>query len=341
MVFVRVLAKPITFRYLSLILILYGSLSASIVAEKNCVVLAANVFNNVGTVDLFHTLLSDLEGMLQAAGFSTGLCIYEDNSRDGTDVRVSQWNQSRRGTPFTRILSDKTPPTATERVSRIAVVRSRLLNLIHEVLAEMQNCSGRYILFFNDVVFEPSDVHKMVLDGIRQNFDMLCAVDVYRGFYDRWVTRDASGLIPSRWASVFFTGKTGSRIRNKDATEWRTDFWPSRACWNGAVLVNAESAPRSFRSARNDECYASECKLFVDDLLKERGGQARVAVRLDTLVAYDVIHLLLHKFVIRTYASHIAAFQSLGELIVKAKHRYQAERVLQSDPCPKLPMLCC
>jgi hypothetical protein len=308
----------------------------------NCVVIAANLFNSAKILPRFQQQLAELEYMLRRSEINTGLSIYENGSTDRTSLLVSLWNRTVEGTRHRRIIASGEPfPDTLERISRLVIVRNRALSLAREVLSDMENCTRGYFLFLNDVVYDAEDVFSMVADGIARDVELVCAKDVYRGFYDRWVTRDGEGMIPSRWATDFFRPRTQTEGIHPRSAEVDPHYWTARACWNGAVLIKAASAPAAFRTSLPDSCYASECKLFADDVFGAHNGHARFFVRTDVTVSYDITHLVLHKRFLVKYTSLIRAFQRAAENFVNYRMKGRRSQILKPDPCPRLPMLCC
>ncbi|KAK4530185.1 hypothetical protein CCYA_CCYA03G1042 [Cyanidiococcus yangmingshanensis] len=311
-------------------------------SSTGCVVLVANLFNAAKVLPEFQRHVTELQHLLKEVGISTGLCIYENGSTDRTSLWISQWNITAEGSRFKRIIADKDPfSTSMERVSRLVVARNRALSLAREVLSEMENCSGRYLLFLNDIVYDPRDLFSLVVDGIEREYDMVCAKDVYRGFYDRWVTRDSNGMIPSRWAPGFFNSRNWMERKAPAVSKTEPQYRAVRACWNGAALIRESVAPQSFRASSPGSCYSSECKLFADDIFRSTDKDARIAVRADVTVAYDITHLILHKFFLSKYATVFQVLQLASEFLVDSLMRERRVHILTSDPCPKIPMLCC
>ncbi|THX26260.1 hypothetical protein D6D11_10322 [Aureobasidium pullulans] len=213
--------------------------------------------------------------------------IYESGSWDDTKgaLRLLDNLLEERGIPR-RIILDNT--THLDEISKSPSVRgwiktsrsktelrripylAQLRNVAMQPLYDMQNAALAFdkILFLNDVVFESSDIHKLLStnDG---DYAAACALDFSKppAFYDTFALRDSEGheAVMQEWP--YFRSWTSLKaLKNGQPT-------PVTSCWNGVVAMNAEPfyrVPRLvFRGVPDSlaslHVEASECCLIHAD----------------------------------------------------------------------------
>ena len=144
------------------------------------------------------------------------------------------------------------------------------------------------VMFFNDVLFNADDAAALLLTA-QGDYDLSCGLDFYNSFYDTWVTRDASGHLFSAFPPYGVDAATQLAFAKGDAA-------PVRCCWNGLAIIRAStfltSNVRFRHNSKGATCYASECLLMCEDML--RLGHKRIFINPRVKVAYEEYYFKMH-----------------------------------------------
>ena len=117
-----------------------------------------------------------------------------------------------------------------ERIVYLGELRDLSLNYLYEI--ENLNFSNTKIIFFNDIIYRFQDIVKLIGSN-NGDYDTVCAMDYYEGFYDSW----ASQLLDAQYFRRYFPFMT-----NKEAQDAfiNGDLIRTFSCWNGVTVFSAK-----------------------------------------------------------------------------------------------------
>ncbi|KIW24558.1 uncharacterized protein PV07_10267 [Cladophialophora immunda] len=204
--------------------------------------------------------------------------------------------------------------SGNDRVTELAKLRN--LALAPLIAQHEEYARDTSVIFLNDVSICTDDILELIYQKQHQRADMVCAMDWNNNgdtFYDSWIGRSMNGdLFVEVPQSGSFEFSHNLFWNDRKARSHIDDKLPLQvfACWNGAVVFQAEpllSHSIRFRAAYKGECYSGEPTLFCKDLWTL--GHGRIAVIPSVNVGYN-------------------DDQSRG---VKAKHGYASGNVQQTE----------
>ena len=115
------------------------------------------------------------------------------------------------------------------RIEYYAQLRNKCLDFLYEL--KDIDFNNTMILFFNDVVFKYEDIINL-LSTNNQEYDVVCGLDMFFMFYDRWVSIDLNGEGMTKYFPYFI---------NKEGQDLVINHKPVRvfSCWNGIIAFKA------------------------------------------------------------------------------------------------------
>lgn len=137
------------------------------------------------------------------------------------------------------------------------------------------------IVYLNDIWYHAEDLVELIQtwDG---EWDMMCAMDFYHGFYDRWVARDIHGELFSPYYPYVREPEGQAGVRSGSP-------FPVFSCWNGVTIMSADPFLHhglEFRWGEDGECpRVSECTLICSDM--HEAGYGRIMINPNVKVTYD------------------------------------------------------
>ncbi|KAK4536854.1 hypothetical protein CDCA_CDCA10G2879 [Cyanidium caldarium] len=322
-------------------LLILGSLASPlalcVVASHGAVMFVATLRNSEAILPNFIVELERAVDHIHTQHrMSTAISVYESGSIDGTKNMLQAWHvrPTRFGRRVIVCANDTAPEAALSRLDRLARARNRALRQARQLWPRGGDEYAAYYVFLNDVFFQAADLLQLIDAIVHGDYNMVCAMDFYRGFYDRWVTRGPDGSIPSRWPP-FFMDAPAVFERGRPIVE-------VESCWNGLAVVRASAVPQAFRAEPVQGCVVSECQIFANEVRQRRNDSAgQIAVLLDTHIAYDPLHYQLQRTLMHRYRDVFRRLNSLSRRLVHTLFVLKMRSTGSERPCPLLPMLCC
>ena len=196
------------------------------------------------------------------------------------------------------------------RIEYYAKLRNKCLEFLYEL--ENIDFNNTMILFFNDVVFKYEDIINL-LSTNNEDYDAVCALDMYFLFYDRWVSIDFEGEGMRKYFPYFI---------NKEGQDLVLNHKPIRvfSCWNGVIAFKAAplkdkkvqfryklnaTLPKHILTNPAKTYYESECTFFNIDLFSL--GYNKKFINPDVRVAYKYHYLMRAKYYIPSF-KHVANY---------------------------------
>ena len=197
------------------------------------------------------------------------------------------------------------------RIEYYAELRNKCLELLYEL--ENIDYNNTIVLFFNDIVFKYEDIINL-LSTNKEDFDVVCGLDMSFLFYDRWVSIDLEGEGMSKYFPYFL---------NKEGQDLVLNHRPVRvfSCWNGVIAFKASplkdkkvqfrhkmpnsSLPKNILTNQAKTYYESECTYFNIDL--HSLGFDKKFINPDVRVAYEYYYLIKSKYYIPSF-KHVANY---------------------------------
>ena len=159
------------------------------------------------------------------------------------------------------------------------------------------------ILFFNDVIFRYEDIINL-LSTNKENYDMVCAMDISFLFYDRWVSIDLNGEGMTKYFPFFL---------NKEGQDLVINHKPIRvfSCWNGVIAFKAlplkdkrvqfrykinNTIPKEILNNQAKTYYESECTYFNIDFFNL--GYTKKFINPNVRVSYEHKYFFKAKYFI-------------------------------------------
>jgi hypothetical protein len=157
-----------------------------------------------------------------------------------------------------KIILDKiTYKENKERIVYLGELRDLSLNYLYEI--ENLNFSNTKIIFFNDIIYRFQDVVKLIGTN-NGDYDSVCAMDYYEGFYDSW----ASQLLNGEYFRRYFP-----YMGNKEAQDAviNGELIRTFSCWNGVTVFSAKPfEDRVLYFRHGYRIRQSECLLIHFDM---------------------------------------------------------------------------
>ena len=192
------------------------------------------------------------------------------------------------------------------RIKYLATLRNRCFDLLYEI--PNLDFNNIKIININDIIFTYEDVIKL-LSTNKEDYDVVCAMDFYFLFYDKWVSIDLEG---DRLLEEF------PYFNNKEGQDLYINKKPIRifSCWNGIVTFNASAFQDkklefrvenfkntneiimndySLKTSIRDE-YESECTYFHIDM--ESLGFTKRFINPEVKVAYNYHYYYFSKYIL-------------------------------------------
>ncbi|KAJ2022141.1 hypothetical protein IWW57_004644 [Coemansia sp. S610] len=248
------------------------------------VFLAANLYNNEKVLPNMAAQLLELADTLGHSRIF--ISIYENGSTDRTKEMLRRFNETLNALGIAhKIVTDKTPkPKHIHRIEYLAKLRNYAMEPLYSDGARF----GR-VAFLNDVYFCHADLLELLFQSQTHGAHLTCGedYDIWQGeigFYDTWVARDIQGEQLDREVQI---------LSSDDITmsaEMRDRPFQVQCCWNGMAVIDAKvfrgDDGLRFRRSAKDECSASECSLFCNDLWRK--GFKRVVMVPRVKLSYDI-----------------------------------------------------
>ncbi|PVV00293.1 hypothetical protein BB560_005331 [Smittium megazygosporum] len=239
--------------------------------------------NFVNNQEVLPHLFSQLLSIFKFLGpENVFFSIFENSSTDNTTAIIRDFEKKITELKIRHsfVSSKHKRPNPFHRIEYLAGVRNRAM----EPLYKEQKLGFTYdkIVFLNDVFFCENDLLELLYQSDFQGADITCPMDVVMyggngnrmlGFRDSWVARDISG---DRHHKNFSLG-----IRDEETNKRYHDNLPFQVqcCWNGIAIINSapfyQENPIKFRRSDivENECSASECSLFCNDMWNRDFGK--------------------------------------------------------------------
>ncbi|KAJ2702311.1 hypothetical protein H4218_000956 [Coemansia sp. IMI 209128] len=214
------------------------------------------------------------------------ISIYENGSTDRTKEILHRFNETLNALGIAhKIVTDKTPkPKHIHRIEYLAKLRNYAMEPLYSDGARF----GR-VAFLNDVYFCHADLLELLFQSQTHGAHLTCGedYDIWQGeigFYDTWVARNIQGEQLDREVQILSSNDT-----TMSAEMWGRPF-QVQCCWNGMAVIDAKvfrgDDGLRFRRSAKDECSASECSLFCNDLWRK--GFSRVIMVPRVKLSYDI-----------------------------------------------------
>ncbi|KAJ2789157.1 hypothetical protein GGI18_002565 [Coemansia linderi] len=263
------------------------------------VFLAANLYNNEKVLPNMAAQLLELADTLGHNRIF--ISIYENGSTDRTKEILRRFNETLNALGIAhKIVTDKTPkPKHIHRIEYLAKLRNYALEPLYSDGAKF----GR-VAFLNDVYFCQADLLELLFQSQTHGAHLTCGedFDIWKGeigFYDTWVARNIQGEQLDREVQILSSNDT-----TMSAEMWGRPF-QVQCCWNGMAVIDAKvfhgDDGLRFRRSTKDECSASECSLFCNDLWRK--GFSRVIMVPRVKLSYDIPsrNIKFHTYLYKTH----------------------------------------
>ena len=163
-----------------------------------------------------------------------------------------------------------------DRIRFLAKLRNRSLDFLYRI-GDL-DFERTKIIFFNDIIFRYEDIVKLIYTN-NGNYDTVCAMDYYEGFYDTWASIGLDGKQFRRYFPYFYNKEEQDAYINGEVIR-------VFSCWNGVNVITAKAFEDRdklfFRTGR--KIRQSECTLLHADMYWL--GYRKVFVNTQVAVAY-------------------------------------------------------
>jgi len=168
------------------------------------------------------------------------------------------------------------PKEGVDRIRFLAKLRNRSLDLLYKIGdIDFDNTK---IIFFNDIIYRYEDILKLLFTN-NGNYDTVCAMDYYEGFYDTWASIGLDGKQFRRYFPYFYNKELQDAYINGEVIR-------TFSCWNGVTVINAkvfEDRDKLFFRT-GTKIRQSECTLLHADMYWM--GYRKIFVNTQVAVAY-------------------------------------------------------
>ena len=145
-----------------------------------------------------------------------------------------------------------------DRIRFLAKLRNWSLDFLYRI-GDL-DFSNTKIIFINDVIFRYEDILKLIYTN-NGNYDTVCAMDYYEGFYDTWASIGLDGKQFRRYFPFFYNKEAQDAYINGEVIR-------TFSCWNGINIINAKAFEDRdklfFRTGT--KIRQSECTLLHADM---------------------------------------------------------------------------
>ncbi|EME28839.1 polysaccharide export protein (CAP59), putative [Galdieria sulphuraria] len=283
----------------------------------------------------FSYEIVNLAKMLEKAG-NTFISIYENGSRDKTKkwLRLLSKTLLEKNIAYRIVCDSAVFSNHIDAINRLALVRDRALTPLFLLHSYNQLHNHTKVIFLNDIYLDSLAIYRLVKTRA-ENYDWVCGLDFYRGFYDRFVSRDIHGRILSRWYPYIREEKTKRLLIQQLPV-------PVRSCWNGAAVFCAQPLIQynltflgSLKNQKDSRCAnpRSECHMLA--LSFRKYNYTSMWINPNILISYDSTHLKLQQLIQQHFRPFFGLF---NDILMKW---FQKPWLEDEDACPRLPMLCC
>ena len=163
-----------------------------------------------------------------------------------------------------------------DRIRFLAKLRNRSLDFLYRI-GDL-DFERTKIIFINDIIFRYEDIVKLIYTN-NGNYDTVCAMDYYEGFYDTWASIGLDGKQFRRYFPYFYNKEEQDAYINGEVIR-------VFSCWNGVNVITAKAFEDRdklfFRTGR--KIRQSECTLLHADMYWL--GYRKVFVNTQVAVAY-------------------------------------------------------
>ena len=162
-----------------------------------------------------------------------------------------------------------------ERIVYLSELRDLSLNYLYEI--ENLDFSNTKIIFMNDIIYRFQDVIKLIGTN-NGDYDAVCAMDYYEGFYDNWASQLYDGHYFRRYYPYMGNKEAQDAIINGDLIR-------TFSCWNGVTVFSAKPfEDRVLYFRYGYKARQSECLLIHSDM--QMMGFQKTLVNPNIAVAY-------------------------------------------------------
>ena len=168
------------------------------------------------------------------------------------------------------------PKEGVDRIRFLAKLRNRSLDLLYKI-GDL-DFDNTKIIFFNDIIYRYEDILKLLFTN-NGNYDTVCAMDYYEGFYDTWASIGLDGKQFRRYFPYFYNKELQDAYINGEVIR-------TFSCWNGVTVINAkvfEDRDKLFFRT-GTKIRQSECTLLHADMYWM--GYRKIFVNTQVAVAY-------------------------------------------------------
>ncbi|GJQ13506.1 hypothetical protein GpartN1_g5297.t1 [Galdieria partita] len=297
--------------------------------------IAANLLNSEDIFPQFSHEIVQLATMLGRTSH-TFISIYENGSRDKTKKFLQLLSKmlTEKNIAYKIVCDSASFSNDIDSIKRLALVRDKALAPLFFLHSYNQLHKQTKIIFLNDIYLDSLEIYRLVKTRA-ENYDWVCGLDFYRGFYDRFVSRDIRGRIFSRWYPYIREEETKRLLIQQVPL-------PVRSCWNGAAVFSAQPVIQhnltfsgSLNNQNDSRCGnpRSECHMLA--LSFRKYNYTRIWINPKILISYDSTHLKLQKLIHQHFRPFFGFFNDI------LMHWFQKPWLDDDDACPQLPMLCC
>jgi len=316
-----------------------------ILASKNTTFyIASNVFNIENIIDIYIKQMKYLINYLGEKNVIISI-IENGDSKDNTRFYLEEFQNYLNNKNIINkiVLSHEIIDPREKYFSKLKYTRYRieyyanLRNKCFELLYELKNIdyNNTIIIFFNDITFQYEDIINL-LSTNKENYDVVCGLDMSFLFYDRWVSIDLEGEGMTKYFPYFI---------NKEGQDLVINHKPVRvfSCWNGVIVFKAlplkdkkvqfrakinSTLPKTILNNPAKTYYESECTYFHIDLFSL--GYTKKFINPDVRVSYEYKYLFKAKYYYPSL-KHIANY-FLGYFIslFKSRNKYMSNYIDQN-----------
>ena len=181
------------------------------------------------------------------------------DSTDNTRIYLEEFKKylNDNKIPNKLILEKITYKKDKERIVFLGELRDLSMDYLYEI--EDLDFSNTKIIFFNDVIYRFQDVVKLIgtNDG---DYDAVCAMDFYEGFYDGWASQLLDGQYFRRYYPYMGNKEAQDAVINGDIIR-------TFSCWNGITVFSAKAFEDRILFFRHGyKIRQSECLLIHSDM---------------------------------------------------------------------------
>jgi hypothetical protein len=144
-----------------------------------------------------------------------------------------------------------------ERIVYLSELRDLSMNYLYEI--ENLDYDNTKIIFFNDIIYRFQDVVKLIGTN-NGNYDSVCAMDFYEGFYDSWASQLVDGQYFRRYFPYMSDKLAQDAVINGEIIR-------TFSCWNGITVYKAKPFEDRILYFRHGfTIRQSECLLIHADM---------------------------------------------------------------------------